>query len=175
MVNRNWKLGMALIVAAAVIVSCYANPQRVVELKRFSLDNLQNVITQSGVEIDKEILAEGEASLRITAKEPRIIELYDGGDIDVEAARLIYQAQLRTDSLQGKAYLEMWCHFPGSDKKYFSRALQSSLSGTTDWATVETSFLLPKGQNPDNVKLDLVIEGTGIVWMDDIRLLKAPL
>ena len=174
MINRNWKLGMALI-AATAIVSCYANPQRVVELKRFSLDNLQNVITQSGVEIDKEILAEGEASLRITAKEPRIIELYDGGDIDVEAARLIYQAQLRTDSLQGKAYLEMWCHFPGSDKKYFSRALQSSFSGTTNWATVETSFLLPKGQNPDNVKLDLIIEGTGTVWMDDIRLLKAPI
>jgi hypothetical protein len=34
---------------------------------------------------------------------------------------------------------------------------------------------LKKGQNPDNVKLNLVIDGKGIAWIDDIWLLKAPL
>ncbi len=166
----------AALLGALIAAGCYADKSPgMVELKRFSLDHLQGIITQSGVEIDKKILTEGEASLRITAKEPRIIELYDGGDIDAENARLIYSAQLRTDSLKGKAYLEMWVTFPGSPKKYFSRALQSSLSGTTDWANVETTFLLGKWQNPDNVKLDLVIEGTGTAWVDDIRLLKVPL
>ncbi len=156
-------------------VGCYSSSPRIVELKRFSLDNLQDIIQQTGVEIDKKILAEGEASLRITAEEPTVIELYDGGDLNIENARIIYQAQLRTDSLKGKAYLEMWATFPGSPVKYFSRALQSSLSGTTDWANEETSFLLGKGRNPDRVRLDLVVEGAGTVWIDDIRLLKAPL
>jgi hypothetical protein len=32
-----------------------------------------------------------------------------------------------------------------------------------------------KGENPDNVKLNLVINGKGTPWIDDIRLLKAPL
>ncbi|MCH7556135.1 MAG: hypothetical protein IIB56_01620 [Planctomycetes bacterium] len=49
------------------------------------------------------------------------------------------------------------------------------LTGTTDWTTEKIPFLLKKGQNPDNVKLNLVIDGKGTVWIDDIRLLKGPL
>lgn len=46
------------------------------------------------------------------------------------------------------------------------------LSGTTDWTTQETEFFLKAGENPDNVKLNLVINGSGTVWIDEIRLLK---
>ena len=49
------------------------------------------------------------------------------------------------------------------------------LSGTTDWTTRETPFFLQKGENPDNVRMNLVINGKGTVWIDDIRLLMAPL
>jgi hypothetical protein len=31
------------------------------------------------------------------------------------------------------------------------------------------------GENPDNVKLNFVVNGTGTIWIDDIRLLKGPL
>ncbi|MCH8120599.1 MAG: hypothetical protein IIC00_12845 [Planctomycetes bacterium] len=68
----------------------------------------------------------------------------------------------------------MWCHFPGRGE-YFSKGLMNPLTGTTDWTTEEIPFLLKKGQNPDNVKLNLVIDGKGTVWIDDIRLLKGPL
>ena len=40
--------------------------------------------------------------------------------------------------------------------------------------TMEIMFILEKGQNPDNVKLNLVIEGKGTVWIDDILILKGP-
>jgi hypothetical protein len=49
------------------------------------------------------------------------------------------------------------------------------LTGTTNWTTEETPFFLKKGENPDIVKLNLVINGKGTAWIDDIRLLKAPL
>jgi len=52
---------------------------------------------------------------------------------------------------------------------------QTPLTGTTDWTTEETPFFLRKGENPDNVKLNLVINGKGTAWIDDIRLLKGPL
>jgi hypothetical protein len=39
----------------------------------------------------------------------------------------------------------------------------------------ETPFFLKKGENPDNVKLNLVINGKGTAWIDDIRVLKGPL
>jgi len=103
-----------------------------------------------------------------------VIRLFEIGDIDVENARLIYQAKLRTEDVEGKVYLEMWNHFPNKGE-FFSRSLQNPLTGTTDWVTEETPFFLKKGENPDNVKLNLVIDGKGTVWIDDIRLIKESL
>ena len=153
---------------------CSKAPQQVTELKRFPIDSLEGVITQSGVQIDKEVTSDGNGSLRITVTGPTVIRLFELGDIDVENARLIYQAKLRTQGVGGQVYLEMWCRFPGKGE-FFSRGLQTPLTGTTNWTTEETPFFLKKGENPDNVKLNLVINGKGTAWIDDIRLLKAPL
>jgi hypothetical protein len=68
----------------------------------------------------------------------------------------------------------MWCHFPGKGE-FFSRGLQTALTGSSDWNSQETFFFLKKGENPDNVKLNLVISGKGTVWIDDIHLIKGPL
>ena len=148
----------------------------VIELKSFPLDSMEGLIAQSGVTIDKQISSDGNGSLRIEVTETTTIRLFETGDIDIEDARLIYQARLRTQNLQGKAYLEMWCQFPGGGE-YFSKGLHAALIGSTgtNWTIEEIPFILKKGQNPDNVKLNLVIEGTGTVWIDDIRLLKGPL
>ena len=49
------------------------------------------------------------------------------------------------------------------------------VEGTTEWVSQQTPFLLQAGQNPDNVRLNVVIEGEGTVWIDDIRLEHVPL
>ena len=144
------------------------------ELKHFALDDMEGVITQLGVDIDKEISSDGNGSLRIEATKPTTIRLFETGDIDIENARLIYQARIRTENIQGQVYLEMWCHFAGAGD-FFSRGLQNPLTGTTEWTMEETPFFLKAGENPDNVKLNIVINGNGTVWIDDIRLLKGPL
>ena len=168
---------LALCVCVAmvfVVVGCSKPSKQVGELKRFPIDNFEGLITKSGVQIDKEISSDGNGSLRITAKEPIVVRLFEVGDIDLENARLIYQAKVRMEGVEGQVYLEMWCHSPGKGE-FFSRGLQTPLTGTTDWTTEETPFFLKKGENPDNVKLNLVINGKGTVWIDDIRLLKGPL
>ena len=157
-----------------VVVSCSKASKQVVELKRFPIDSMEGIITRSGVGIDKDISSDGNGSLRITSTKPTVVRLFEVGDIDIENARLIYQARVRTENVEGEVYLEMWCHFPGKGE-FFSRGLQTPLTGTTEWTTEETPFFLKKGQNPDNVKLNLVINGKGTAWIDDIRLLKAPL
>jgi hypothetical protein len=157
-----------------VSAGCSKPPQEVVELKRFAIDSLEGIITQSGVEFDKEVSSDGKGSLKIVAKEPTVVRLFELGDIDVENARLIYQAKVRTEGVEGQVFLEMWCHFPGKGE-FFSRGLQTPLTGTTNWTTEETPFFLKKGENPDNVKLNLVINGKGTAWIDDIRVLKGPL
>ncbi|GAG06163.1 unnamed protein product, partial [marine sediment metagenome] len=113
-------------------------------------------------------------SLRITATEPTVVRLFEIGDIDVEDARLIYQAKVRTEEVEGKVFLEMWCHFTGKGG-FFSRGLQSPLTGTTGWTTAEIFFFLKDGENPDTVKLNLVVDGKGTAWIDDIHLLRGPL
>jgi hypothetical protein len=155
-------------------VACSKSSKHVEELKRFPIDSMRGIITRSGVGIDKDISSDGNGSLRITSTKPTVIRLFEVGDIDIENARLIYQARVRTENVEGKVYLEMWCHFPGKGD-FFSRGLQTPLTGTTEWTTEETPFFLKKGENPDNVKLNLVINGKGTAWIDDIRLLKAPL
>ncbi|AFM25141.1 hypothetical protein [Desulfomonile tiedjei] len=144
------------------------------ELKHYPLDDVSGLITQSDVSIDKDVTSDGKGSLKATASQPRVVRLFETGDLGVDNARLIYRARLKTEDLKGQAYLEMWCHFPGKGE-FFSRGLQNPLSGTNNWVTEETPFFLQKGEKPDNVKLNLVINGTGTVWIDDIRILRAPL
>ena len=156
-----------LILAAAVAAAASAT-----EIRRFALDNLKDLITQSGVELDKENSSDGGGSLRITSSGPSTVRLFELQNPGIENTRLIYQARIKTRELQGKAYLEMWCRFPGQGE-FFSRALNQTYSGSNEWSSTETPFILQQGQKPDLVRLNVVVEGTGTVWIDDIRLLKA--
>lgn len=158
--------------------ACSKKSQEVFVLRGYPLDIPEGIISQSDdrvkLQIDPHVTADGNGSLKITATEPTVVRLFEVGDVDVENARLIYQAKLRTQGVEGQVYLEMWCHFPEKGD-FFSRGLETPLMGTVDWTTAETPFFLKKGENPDNVKLNLVIDGTGTAWIDDIRLLKEPL
>jgi len=160
--------------AWCIVILAILSCSQAKELKHFPVDNLDGVISKSEVELDKEISSDGKGSLKIVALEPTVINLYEVRNIDIENARLMYQAKVRTENIAGKVYLEMWCHFPGRGE-YFSRGLQSPLTGTKDWITVETPFFMRKGEKPDYVKLNLVINGKGTAWIDDIRLIKGPL
>ncbi|MFH0777841.1 MAG: hypothetical protein V2A71_04335 [Candidatus Eisenbacteria bacterium] len=148
---------------------------KIADLRRFPLDSLEGVITLSNVTIDTVITSDGRGSLRVDATkpdrvgEPTVVRLFETGDIDIEDATLVYRAKVRTEDVQGQVYLEMWCSFPGMGE-FFSRGLMTPLKGTTDWTTQETVFFLKKGENPDNVRINLVIEGTGTAWIDDVVL-----
>jgi hypothetical protein len=169
------KVILCMIVLAALFLGgCKRGSSDAVELVAYPVDSTEGVLTRSGVESDTEISADGNGSLRLTAAGPTTFRLFDTGDIDIEDARLVYRAKLRTDDVDGRVYLEMWCRFPGRGE-FFSRALHAPLSGSVDWTEQETPFFLKKGENPDNVTLNLVIDGTGTAWIDDIRLMRGPL
>ena len=172
--NSTWTLFCLALAAVILVFGCSKPSNMVTELKHYPIENLEGLITRTDVVIDKEITSDSNGSLRITVNEPTTIRLYETGDIDIENARLTYQAKVRTEGIEGKVYLEMWCQFTGKGE-FFSRDLSSPLSGTTDWSTEETPFFLKKGENPDNVKLNLVIEGKGTVWIDDIYIFKGSL
>lgn len=125
------------------------------------------VITQDGVGREGGVW-------RIEAREARTVRLFEVAGRRTEMAMLTYSAQLRTRDVRVGAYLEMWCRFPGRGE-YFSRDLAHKITGTNDWASYETPFYLRRGQSPDLIKLNLVLEGPGTVWIRDVQLLRTAL
>jgi len=111
---------------------------------------------------------------RVVADRAITMRLYEIANPGVDQCMLVYRARMRSDSLSKRGYLEMWCRFPGRGE-FFSKGLQQPISGTTGWASYETPFYLKTGQRPELVKLNLVIEGAGTVWLSDIELLRTPL
>ncbi|HVO65339.1 MAG TPA: hypothetical protein VMT12_02560 [Syntrophales bacterium] len=167
-------LVLVLIFFLPLIPGCQKASVESEKIKEFPINSMDGVITRSDVTFDKSISSDGNGSLRIDVSQPTTIRLFEVRDINIENARLTYRARIKTENVRGQAYLEMWCVFPGMGE-YFSRSLQSPLSGTLDWTTQETPFFLQKGQKPELVKLNVVINGQGTVWVDDISLLKGPL
>jgi hypothetical protein len=171
---RIGRVAAALSVLIALAAGCERGQTSKV-LKAFPLDSLDGVLTQTGVALDRDVSSDGRGSLRITgAGVPTTVRLFEIRDITVDRARLTYRARIKTANLDGRTYLEMWCAFAG-EGEYFSRSNASPLTGTVDWVTVETPFLLRKGEKPQLVKLNIVVDGTGVVWVDDIELLRGPL
>jgi hypothetical protein len=162
-----------IMVLVLALAGCTRDAGDIEEIRHYPVDALEGVIMAGCVDLDTAVSSDGVASIRAATTEPRTFRLYETGDIDVEDARLIYQARLRTRGVEGRVYLEMYCHFPEKGDA-FSRGIQTPLTGNTDWVTEEIPFFLRKGENPDNIKLNLVIDGSGTAWIDDIRLLKGP-
>lgn len=159
--------------AALCAAACFAPAEPEQTLRAFPISAPDGVLTRTGVEFDTEVTSDGDGSLRLVATEPTTFRLFEFDDIDVEDARLIYRARLRTEGVKGRAYLEMWCGFPGLGE-YFSRALEAPLTGSVEWTTQEAPFFLEPGQNPERVKLNVVVEGSGTVWIDEIALVRGP-
>ena len=140
------------------------------ELKRLSLDDVSALGLQ--IQSDAVVKAEGKASVKITTRWPTTVCLGEVTGLDVENAKLVYRAKVRSE-LEGTALLEMWVHVAGG--QYFSRGLNDVIQGKSDWKSLQTPFMLQKGQKPSKVTLNLVINGIGTVWVDDIVLSKEPL
>ena len=114
--------------------------------------------------------------LLLVAAAPSHSEVYlDGFLQGLFGGRLDKDNPTSTEQTASETRLQLRAEHFGDKGEFFSRGLQSPLSGTTDWSTGETPFFLKKGENPDNVKLNLVIDGKGTVWIDDIHLFKGPL
>lgn len=140
------------------------------DLTRLDLDDASRIGTV--IETDRVIKSQGEGAVRITTQGPVTICLGEVTGPQIEDAQLWYRAKVKSD-LDGSAYLELWAHVGGG--QYFSRGLNDRVSGKSDWKGIGTPFLFQKGQRPEKVRLNVVIDGKGTLWIDDIVLSEAPL
>jgi len=135
------------------------------DLKKLSLDDPSSASPK--IRADAKVKVEGASSLKITTQWPTTICLGEVPGPDIENARLVYSAKVKTD-LNGTAYLEMWAHVGGG--QFFAKGVNDVVGQKTDWQTIKTSFVFQQGQKPEKVTLNVVINGKGTVWIDDVVL-----
>ncbi|MCB2203585.1 hypothetical protein KQI65_02460 [bacterium] len=164
---------LSLLLTSSLLLSACSDQGEVRVIRHYPADNVDNIISKNRILLDDNSY-DGAGSLSITVETPTTVRLYETGDIDAEDVMLIYQAAVKSRDLDGMAYLEMWCVFDDG-REFFSRGLNAPWTGNIPWSIVETPFFLKKGQNPTNVRLNLVIDGSGTVWIDDIYLRTLPL
>jgi len=150
---------------ALVASSTYAE-----KLKKLNLDDATTIGTT--IQTDTQVKVEGKSSIKVTTQWPTTICLGEVTGLDIEDAKLVYKAKVKSD-IEGTAFLELWAHVGGG--QYFSRGMNDVVKQKTDWKIIQTPFLFQKGQKPDKVTLNIVINGNGTVWIDDIVLSKEPL
>ena len=158
---------MKLILSIFIVLALTASSVYSEDLKKLSLDDASAIGTT--IQTDARIKAEGNGSVKITTQWPTTICIGELSGINVENAKLIYKAKVKSN-LDGTAYLEMWVHIGGG--QYFSRGMNDVVSQKTDWKVIQTPFLLQKGQKPDKVTLNIVMNGKGTVWVDDVVVSK---
>ena len=145
-------------------------PSVAAELKKLDLDDIQALGLK--IENDSRVKVEGKSSIKISTLWPTTVCLGEVTGLDIENAKLIYKANVKSQ-LDGTALLEMWVHL--GDGQFFSRGLNSQVTGDSNWRSIQTLFIFQKGQKPDKLTLNLIINGIGTVWIDDIVLSQAPL
>ncbi|MEX1327162.1 MAG: hypothetical protein AB1Z29_10200 [Desulfobacterales bacterium] len=161
---------MKRLLTIVIILALVSGMAMAEDLIKLSLDDAASIGTT--IQTDSEVKTEGQSSVRITTKHSTTVCLGEVIGLNVEDARLLYTAKVKSD-LDGVAFLEMWVHVGGG--QYFSRGMTDPIKGKSDWMSIQTPFMFQKGQNPDVVILNLVINGKGTVWIDDVVLSKAAL
>ena len=76
--------------------------------------------------MDANVKVEGPSSLRITAQWPTTVCLGEVAGPDIENAKLVYSAKVKTDlEGTGAAFLELWAHVGGG--QYFSKGMNDAV------------------------------------------------
>ena len=156
--------------AVITILILFAITAEAEELKRLGLDDPLSAGPR--IEADAKVKVEGASSLKISTQWPTTVCLGEVSGPDIENAKLVYSAKVKSD-LDGTAFLELWAHLGGG--QFFSKGMNDVVSQKMDWKTIKTYFLFQKGQKPEKVTLNIVINGKGIIWIDDVVLSREPL
>lgn len=174
------KLLGRLACVAAVALACGEGPsgdrpaaEGAVEIARFPLGE-GAVPPGADAAFDPGVSQDGGGSLRVQALRGGRLRLYRLDDLGLVQGAVVFTGFLRSRGLDGRAVLELWCR-PAEGEAAFVRGYGSAVSGDSDWTPQEVRFSNPAlCRNPVSIELNVLIEGSGSVWIDDLRLWSVP-
>lgn len=133
------------------------------------MNDTRGIVHKSRVSFDPHTSTDGSGSIRIDSDNSWTLNLFETGDIDVRGTTLVYQADFKTEALNGLAYLELRCTFPDG-KERSAWGLSDPMTGTRAWHTQRVEMRLRRSENPTNVKLSVYVDALGTLWIDNVRL-----
>jgi hypothetical protein len=159
-----------------IFVMVLALPAHAAELALFEGATLARFLEAElpeGVAVDFEAATEDSPDmLRVhgISRAPVSVPLFRVA-VDGQASGIDYLATgtLRAEDARAPAYLELWCQMPGSSQ-YFSRALDTPLTGSTRWSQHSAPFYLEAEQRADFITLGVRLEGPGTLYIQRLAL-----
>jgi hypothetical protein len=169
--NRLAVIVLAILLAAAF--ACKKEVEAPSDIAVFDCGSTDKVVNADRVTVDKTVTSDGNGSLKVATETPLTVQLFEVPYPKAQDSELTFKAKIKTSEFGGDAYLQMIVHFPNGGSLN-AQNYQNAIRGTTDWTELSTSVVIQPGQKPDSVNLNLVVNGVGTVWVDDIHLVKAP-
>lgn len=143
----------------------------------FPVNDFSEVIAEYNLQLDSLISRDGVKSFRIDSEDTTTAYLFAVRNIPYEKCKFLWSAQCKTEELDGKVFLEVGVLIPeksGKGKTYFSRS-KETIGGTRDWSKMQVEFLSTEPVKPELTQLNMIVEGSGRVWVDKIKLTVIPL
>jgi hypothetical protein len=146
------------------------------EIASFRLNTMNGILATANASIDESQSADStsKGALKIEAPSSMTVKLVQTGPLNVNDVTLIYRATFRSKELSGRAYLLMTVRWADS-LETFARGFEQAIIGSVPWVTEDITYNVERKKKVDNVTLGMVIEGTGTVWVNDVKLLKTTL
>jgi hypothetical protein len=164
---------MKKILMTALLLSGLAGPVMGEVLHTITGEDLaqyRQVVADSAISVSYEEL-DGSPVLRVTcaSEKPASHSLFKV-PLNTPAGRnLLVTAELQAEDVKESVYLETWC-FLSPDRAFFSRALDTALTGSTGWTRHRAPSLLQEDQVPQAVSLGVRFEGPGTVLVRNFEV-----
>lgn len=133
------------------------------------MNDLQGIVHKSRVSFDPDTSTDGRGSIRVDSYNSWTLKLFETGDIDVRGTTLVYEADFRTEALDGLVYLELRCTFPDG-KERSEWGLSDPMTGTRAWHRQHVEMRLRRSENPTNIQLNVYVDALGTLWIDNVKL-----
>lgn len=125
------------------------------------------------VSTDKSTTADGNGSIKIEAAQNALVTVADQKNLSVSKDNTLWcTLKVKCAGVKQRAYLEMWCEV-AEGKRAFSKGLDQPLQGDSEWKEIRLPMMVNGDFTVSRALVNVVIEGPGTVWVDQITFEKA--
>lgn len=122
---------------------------------------------------DEKTTQDGNGSIKVEAACNAVVTVVDNRNLSVTQGNTLWcTLRVKCAGVKQKAYLEMWCEV-ADGKRAFSKGLDQPLQGDTDWKEIRLPMLVNDDLTVKRALVNVVIEGAGTVWVDEVSISKA--